>query len=469
MFLPPLLLVISLLSLGWTAPSTEVTIPDGVSVIATKTVDLTSQIIKVKVEYEVKNQGKTDINHIVHTITSKEAEHLAWISASEGKKDSAKFRVSNVAVKGAPTEFSFYKVELLSMIGAGGSATVVVEYWLTEALIPYPEEITQAENQFVLFDGVANTPSVYPVEKESSSFKVGSPKPLSFTEHNPSKYGNDKVSYGPYENQKTYSRKEISIHYENNAPFLVATSVERWIELSNWGNIAVEEHIEIVHMGAKLKGSFSRLDFQMDRRGPKQPVVKNFRTILPRTSSDIYYRDEIGNISTSTVSSRSDRLEVELRPRFPLFGGWRTNYVIGYNVPTSGFLSSSGSEYALKVKLIDHIFDNAVVEKLRVKIVLPETSRNIKLVTPFPVKRLPDEVHKTFLDTVGRPVIVLEKENLIDNHIQHFTLYYEFDRVNLLREPMIAVAAFLILFGAVIVISRLDFTITKKEIHAKKD
>jgi hypothetical protein len=47
---------------------------------------------------------------------------------------------------------------------------------------------------------------------------------------------------------------------------------------------------------------------------------------LPGDAQDIYYRDEIGNISTSNVAARQSRLEVELRPRFPLFGGWHTNY-----------------------------------------------------------------------------------------------------------------------------------------------
>lgn len=48
--------------------------------------------------------------------------------------------------------------------------------------------------------------------------------------------------------------------------------------------------------------------------------------------------------------------------------------------------------------------------------------RNIKLVTPYAVKRLPDEKLKSYLDITGRPVIVLEKDNLINSHIQPFTV-----------------------------------------------
>lgn len=48
---------------------------------------------------------------------------------------------------------------------------------------------------------------------------------------------------------------EIVVHCENNTPFVVATDVLRVIEVSHWGNIAVEETISIVHKGAELKVS----------------------------------------------------------------------------------------------------------------------------------------------------------------------------------------------------------------------
>lgn len=51
--------------------------------------------------------------------------------------------------------------------------------------------------------------------------------------------------------------------------------------------------------------------------------------------------------------------------------------------------------------------------------------RNIKLITPYSVKRLSDQVHKTYLDIAGRPVIVLEKDNLVDNHIQPLTVSFK--------------------------------------------
>lgn len=35
-------------------------------------------------------------------------------------------------------------------------------------------------------------------------------------------------------------------------------------------------------------------------------------------------------------------MEVEVRPRFPLFGGWKTHYMIGYNLPSYEYLYTLG-------------------------------------------------------------------------------------------------------------------------------
>ncbi|KAI6174172.1 Dolichyl-diphosphooligosaccharide--protein glycosyltransferase subunit 1 [Aphelenchoides besseyi] len=439
-------------------------------ITAMRTVDVTSQIVKTTVEYEIKNNGKSPVNSFLHGVSSKEHEKLAWIGANWEKRDGKKLTVSKVDVASGPKDMVYYKIDLITPIAAGETGKLVVRFEVTQMLRAYPAQITQLENQFMVYDGNAYLSSPYTVDKQTTSVKVGSVKVIDFTPIDPAKHQSDSIKYGPYSKIAPGTNKPITVHYENNAPFVVVTSLNRWIEVSHWGNIAVEDTIEIVHRGAMLKGQFSRLDFQMDRRGNNQPVVKQLKTQIPVSARDIYYRDQIGNISTSVVTKRANRVEVELRPRFPLFGGWKTNYVLGYNVPSVGFLHSSGSDYALKIPFIDRIYDNAVIEKATVKIVLPEASRNFKVASPFPVKQKADEVHKTYLDTVGRTVLVIEKENLVNSHSQPITVYYQFDRIMLLREPLLAVAAFFLLFLIVIVFVRLDFSIVDKpEQHLKKE
>ncbi len=65
------------------------------------------------------------------------------------------------------------------------------------------------------------------------------------------------------------------MHYENNSPFLSVSPLVRHIEVSHWGNIAVEETLDIYHTGAKLKGSFSRFEYQRESSGVSS--VKSFK------------------------------------------------------------------------------------------------------------------------------------------------------------------------------------------------
>jgi len=74
-------------------------------------------------------------------------------------------------------------------------------------------------------------------------------------------------------------QEDILIHYENNTPFLTISPLVRHIEVSHWGNIAVEETLDIHHTGAKLKGSFSRFEYQREQSGLSS--VKAFKVIFP--------------------------------------------------------------------------------------------------------------------------------------------------------------------------------------------
>ncbi len=65
-------------------------------------------------------------------------------------------------------------------------------------------------------------------------------------------------------------------------------------------------------VGAVLKGPFSRYDYQ---RSSGASAVKGYTSLLPAAAQDVYYRDEIGNISTSNARTEEDFVSLELRPR----------------------------------------------------------------------------------------------------------------------------------------------------------
>lgn len=130
-------------------------------------------------------------------------------------------------------------------------------------------------------------------------------------------------------------------------------------------------------MCARLKGQFSRIDFQRNPIGIRDGNgILEFATEIPKLARDIYYRDEIGNISTSSIQHMSDHIRFSLKPRFPLFGGWNTTWYTGYNVPLDGYLRklSSGDKYILKVPVFVPIKETTY-EDVEVRIVLPEGAK----------------------------------------------------------------------------------------------
>lgn len=139
--------------------------------------------------------------------------------------------------------------------------------------------------------------------------KLASSKVESKTETTSS--AGSKLTYGPYSDVEAFSTKELRLHFENESPFQTVTWSEREVEVSHWGSVAVEEHFELVHTGAKLKHGFSRLDYQM--KNQKGASFQQLISHLPLTATDTYYRDVIGNISTSHVrQSDKDYLVMEV-------------------------------------------------------------------------------------------------------------------------------------------------------------
>ena len=121
---------------------------------------------------------------------------------------------------------------------------------------------------------------------------------------------------------------------------MVYTEVEKIIEVSQWGNIAITEFYKLKNVGPEMKGEFSRVQFNPQSNNAKNAYTGS-QTTLPFETWGLYYRDEVGNISTSKAyrNEYDKQVEFAIVPRFSLIGGWKSNFEIGYNLDTSkGFL-----------------------------------------------------------------------------------------------------------------------------------
>jgi len=420
-----------------------------------RTIDISTHLVKISSVATVRNEGDSVAQSVTFSTDPLLLKHLAAVSANV-----------KVGKKSTPLELSSaggdQTISLLSPLAGGDSAvTLEIEEVFTHALAAFPVQIVQGESQKVIFKGNLHLLVPYTMASATTEIKLGSSKIESHTKIKPNSVKDSLITYGPFANVGPNSAKEVSVHYENNSPFLTVTEMTRLVEVSHWGNVAVEEEIDMRHTGATLKGPFSRYDYQ--RASGPDPSIKAFKTVLPSAAKDVYYRDAIGNISTSNLKEVGDAVEIEIRPRFPLFGGWKTKYTLGYNVPSYELLFISGSEYVLKIPFLDHVYDDMVVDKMTLKVILPEGVSNIQFHSPYDVDRKADEKMATYLDTFGRTVLVAEKTNLVEAHIQPIKISYRFSKLLLLQEPLLLIGAFYLLFTVAIIYVRCDFTICPDE------
>ncbi|EDW65100.1 dolichyl-diphosphooligosaccharide--protein glycosyltransferase subunit 1 [Drosophila virilis] len=431
------------------------TISDVINKNLERTLDITSQLVKTTYKLTVEETSGKPLKDYEFIVRE---PNLSYISVKDGFNK--KVEIEEIQENGSNLlKFNLTFSEFSS------KQTLLIETVSTKNILAYPSHIKQNDKQLVKFVGSLYLYSKYPTYAQKTNVILSSPNILSHTQAKPFLVSSNKIFLGPYENIERLVDEELVIHYENQSPFLTVNTLGRTIEVSHWGNIAVKESIHMTHTGAKLKGPFSRYDFQKDGRSG-QSAVKSYKTYLPASAFGVYYRDTNGNISTSNMNLLRDSVELELRPRFPLFGGWKTQYILGYNVPSYEYLFSSGNEYLLKMHVIDHIHDNMSIDEAVVTIILPEGSSNIELVTPYSIKRRQNDLIHTYLDTVGRPVVSFSQQNLVESHISQFTLKYRFSKISLLQEPFLVILFIYIIFLFTIVLLRLDFSLTS---HFHKD
>jgi len=426
-----------------------------------RTVDLTSQLVKMQHKIVLENQGKGAIKNILFSVEPALKSKVAFVGATFGTSEKTYLRVTETKVQ-SDLDKPFWKIELKKSLAAGGSTSIVVEVVLGGALEMFPAQISQKEKQLVRFTGNLYTFLPYSVTTQTTTVQLASSNLESYTKTKPVSQSDSTITYGPHNSIAPFSVAEMVIHGENNSPMLVVTRLQRVIEVSMWGNIAVEETIDVSHKGALLKGSFSRYEFQRESSGVSS--VKNFKTLLPASAKDVYYRDDIGNISTSHMKVMDDAVELDLRPRFPLFGGWKTHYVTGYNVPSYEYIFYKGDQHVLNMRMVDHIFDDMLIEEVEVKVILPEGVSNIELSTPYSMDRQEDSMHYTYLDTTGRTVVRLTSSKLLtETHIQDFQVGFTYPARTMMIEPLLLVSAFFFLYLLAIIYVRLDFSIALDE------
>ena len=171
--------------------------------------------------------------------------------------------------------------------------------------------------------------------------------------------------------------------------------------------------------GANLKHQFSRLAWAQSQYYPgPTSAIRSLNVPLKIGSLDPYFTDDIGNVSTSRFRSNVREANLELKPRYPVFGGWKYSFRIGWDANLTDALRKlkPGDGYVLKVPFLEgpKMGEGVSYEKVEVRVILPEGARNVKFETKVPLVAQETSSYKTFMDTLGRTTLKLTAMNVVD-------------------------------------------------------
>ncbi|KAI0322442.1 Ribophorin I [Amylostereum chailletii] len=242
----------------------------------------------------------------------------------------------------------------------------------------------------------------------------------------------------------------------------------------HWGaNLNIENNMVLHNAGPKLKGHFSRLDHQgqafYGRLAPH--ILPALSMHLPPGAHSTYFTDLNGNVSTSRfrpapsvpkASKGNQYSYLELRPRFPLMGGWNYTFTLGWDSPlkdSAGYDAATG-EYVVGIPVHTAI-PGAVVDDATVKLILPEGATHVQVYLPFDPLSEEKSTHITYLDTTGRPAVTYKFKNLTDRHTGLIYVKYQLPLSAHLAKPKAVALAFSTLFALTFLLRRIDFRLVK--------
>ncbi|GAA5853883.1 hypothetical protein JCM8547_007484 [Rhodosporidiobolus lusitaniae] len=436
-----------------------------------------------------------------------------WIEAFEGK-GGAKKPVDMVAV-GGDDDTTYYSITLTPP-PSGQKATLTVSAVLAHQAVPNPPSLPQnAETIFMLWEGdlLAPLTGLSKAQKEKVEqvvVKVKTPTPRIHQAQSQEGFemnhsqGAALVTFTSKGSVVEYEQQIARVHYQQPSAVALIRKLDRIVEISHWGsNLAVQEDIDLANTGPTLEGNFARIDFQKATMHRRQNflAISSLSLPLPSSAHNPYYYDLVGNVSTSRFrpSHRAQALLpsqkklrslhpalLELTPRYPLMGGWNYSFTIGYDLDAREYVRARKEvdgqqrKYIAAVPFVEPLKDVAV-DEVRVEIRLPEGARNILVHPPFPIDSISypafvpslfgassvprpgnegGTVVKTYLDSTGRPTVVLKKRGVTDRHGGEVIIEYDLPSfAQYLQKPLACASALFAVFLAVSVAKRVRWGI----------
>ena len=345
------------------------------------------------------------------------------------------------------SELAAYKIMFSTPIQDKKTQTIRVIEEYANRKIAFPKKMNINDEPKVIIVDDAYFTSLYFTKKMKSTFEVGeSSTVLTATEVDSGEIRGRSVRYGTYKNIEAVSTYPIIIHMNYNDPLPIYTSVTRTATVSHWKRINIDEEYRLSNRISTLDGEFGRIDYNQWKI---RYAISEFECYLPKSTEDLYYTDEIGNVTSSRAFRNNKHTKFMLEPRFPLMGGWKTYWKQGYTLPLWDHVTSlkETDMYQFEIDL-SHPYDNIVAEDFTFTIVLPEGAVPVNLDLPFEMDSMNKETVYEYLDLKGRTAIVMKKKMILKKyHNLKVSVTYKLSTLDIYFKPaLVCFYTFIVVF-----------------------
>ncbi|KAJ2655182.1 dolichyl-diphosphooligosaccharide--protein glycosyltransferase subunit 1 [Coemansia sp. RSA 1200] len=404
-------------------------------------------------------------------VDDEKATHLASIKVHERKSGA---ELETVQVDGGR-----YRATLRRALQPGEKISLNIETVFVNTVEARPARVKQTEDQFWEWADAPLVPSAYATRKQKTAVHVPSREAA--------------TTFGPYFDSNA-NTTQISVAFKSNNEQLEALTHRREYFVSHWADdLNVLEHYQLRSRAPENDGPFDKVAQTVSKyMKVRDNFVKTLLVKVPADAREMYAVDEIGNVSTSAVSGRRHRAAedggsfkiMQLRPRYPLLGGWNYTWWHGYSVPLSSHLRTQGARHRLKVPFVGSIAgcaaaddqlsvamaerQNAAVAAYELRVVLPEGAANIDVRMSLAADSVRKQPFSYYFDSSGRTVVVIKRRNLPpDAAHQSVLVIYDYSVLSLWQKPLVIAAAIFALFMLGSAVNRLHFGLADKN-HKKK-
>lgn len=411
-------------AIGWTQKSLVKTVELGGSLVQLHW-DITATATGEEPEFATQD----DVPLLLY-LSQREDKGLSYIrgsvSASANKKESVRVNVERAELLESDPQTVVYAAMIpRQFVEQAKELRLRVFGAVAHEPEPLPKAVGQAERQFLVWTGDVGLRTPYETASGDVIVKPPFPNVLSYEPKDKARQSGQSITYGPYTSVPAHTGSapipQGRVHYEYSRPVISFVDFNRHVEISHWGdNMATSDTIWMRNDGAKLKGHFNRASHMINMwSNPTVEVASQIHSVpvmLPPAATDVYYVDATGNVSTSVMAPAPPGLPVprrlELQPRFPIVGGWNYTFTVGWNqrMSEAGLAKRlpGTNRYRVAVPFLTAP-SSVAIDHATVRIVLPEGASDIDVTLPFDVDMERIVTYPTYLDTVGRPSVVLER------------------------------------------------------------